>query len=1715
DEVSLRLPAAAVSSAVVLGDGVKEVVADAAGSRKLVRFARPWLGTRQLRVEYEVPHEPGSAVPVPSVDLAPGAAGGAFGGERFLVLQSRGPVEVVLEAGPGLAPADPDELPDFAEAWSEGRVIAAYRFRASGDPGTLRTTVHERAPVLESLARELRLTTVVGLDGTSRTRAEVLLASAKLQRLVLRLPGDARAIAADLDGEPLRAVRPGPGGEVAVPLPPRSHVTVGVVYERAAARPLGPVGSWSEAAPEVVDVPVGETRWTVHHPDGYRFAVAGRDLRAADAGDEEGPATFAANVIAKILQGEAPLLTAFAREAPRGALAQVPPLSEEELRASAAVAARSAAAAAGRLLEARDAASRQKAAGAAGAVAPRYRLLPEGRSLTATKLGGGARLELSFRSLRWSGFARRMVFLATLLAGWALAALAGGRAFFRAVLGALLLAATVPVLAAWRSPLLAVPFCEGLAALLAAGAVVAAVSRARRARARRGRRAGAASGAAAIAAIATIATTAALMACAVLAPAARADEAAPAPQAPAQAPQPTQPAQLALTPPFSSSGVLLPYDPAKGLPPGEDSRVFVPDPVFRELWRLAHPEIEPPEPEPPRDLVLGNAAYRLRLEGPGSARVEGSIAFLVLTDRWTALPLPFEGARVVRVALDGVEAGLGTRPGEGPAAPAPFVELKGRGAHRLDVELAVPVRSDGEASRVACALLGGAGTTLRAELPAGARVASPHAVLVREEAGSTAVVADLGGAGALDLAWTAPRAEAPSSSQVESLSYSLLTVTSEGYVVERTERLRVTGRPASAVEHRVLGDWAVTEVAGPDVADWSLSGGAEPGGARLRIAFSRPVSETEIAVRGRARLAGGRAQVAGLALAGAAREEAYFGLRHAAARRFAADSLAGMARAPLEDLSKAFPGRAEPAPDRLHRSHSSGEGESIAAEAVAGEAAVTTDLVAIVLEDRLAVTARSRYAVTGPGPLRHEVRLPEGWTARDVRSELSRSWETAGVGPDRRLVVQLRARASSGTEVVWSAEGPLAALGAIEVPAFPVLAAAGTALRETTALLVAASGGLEVSVADAGRLAPADLASAPRWLELPSGADYRLAFRAARAEAASTLRLAAARRPSQLAAAIVHLARVAEDAVHVNARAVHRIRLGARDRFRLRLPAGAQLVALEARNQRSREVRESPQGTEVEVVLQAPAAGEYSVDLSYRLDRRGEAIPALEPVQALDGASRLEDVDAYVAVLETSAGLVATREARGLVPVEASVLPHVPEGVAPSSLRPVHRALRLDWSLLLEERPVEIAPGPAAIVPLVEIETTVGDDGTARSRAVYTVRNRSLQHLLLALPERTTLWGVTLNGRAVAVGSAPAPGGARGLRVPVEHVGEARLDLEVALVYEERRLELPALRGTAALAAPRVLDDPVLPVQVLETVWNLHFPSGYAVARSGGNARHVPPSVQYSKRVESLLGQLERVSKAARDSDSRVQRDQAERELARLELALGDNVAELEASSRGPAQAEAERGVAREELEGQRARDGAILSAARKAQEALRQARSEREKAKDATAPPSRREQGFLDAAGHQRRAWRDNRPRPAAPAAAAAQAQREGLRLDDLLETGPAEGPPALSAPPQDAGLAAPAAVNAARGLKPLPEALEAPAAPGAEAPEREAGTAPHAFVHQGGEARVEITFTRDDALPRAAAGAVLGLAAIVLAWRMRRASGRSFSRERSPSAG
>ena len=472
-----------------------------------------------------------------------------------------------------------------------------------------------------------------------------------------------------------------------------------------------------------------------------------------------------------------------------------------------------------------------------------------------------------------------------------------------------------------------------------------------------------------------------------------------------------------------SDGVLIPYNPKDLLETGDDAtRVYVPKETFLKLWAQAHPEAATGTEKPPADVLTGPVNYRLQSDGTHYT-LRATFSLYVLTDEWTSRKLPFDGARLETVLLDGNPVGLFEKDG------VPTISLKGQGIHTLELTLTGSVTSHLGRFLVATRLLDAPAASLQATLPQGAAVEESDRRLhstVRNN--QTLSQVDLGWQNNLRLSWTFPETSGQSSSQALSTSYSLLQLDIDGYVVTRTEKLRVNGQPLPFATYRIVGDWQISDVTAPNLSEWTLL--EEEGERRLRVFFSQPTNAATLLVTGWSPLSNEPTQVASLGLIAAVRQESYFGLRHARLDRWQQNSLSGLERVSIRDLKRSFRIQENLSPDRIYRAFNAAENNNVSSEATDSTVRLSSEGVVFVGRNQVSIVVKSTFRIQGLGPFRQEISLPPNWRVQTAQGTTLRSWDVVESDQSRQLVLFYNRRTDSETEVIWRAQ--------LDAPEFPL-----------------------------------------------------------------------------------------------------------------------------------------------------------------------------------------------------------------------------------------------------------------------------------------------------------------------------------------------------------------------------------------------------------------------------------------------------------------------------------------------------------------------------------------------------------------------------------------------------------------------------------------------------------------------------------------------------
>jgi len=459
---------------------------------------------------------------------------------------------------------------------------------------------------------------------------------------------------------------------------------------------------------------------------------------------------------------------------------------------------------------------------------------------------------------------------------------------------------------------------------------------------------------------------------------------------------------------------------------------------------------------------------------------------------------------------------------------------------------------------------------------------------------------------------------------------------------------------------------------------------------------------------------------------------------------------------------------------------------------------------------------------------------------------------------------------------------------------------------------------------------------------------------------------------------------------------------------------------------------------------------------------------------------------------------------------DADPPPHRPHGYPTCATRP-------GWSLELDSEQLRPAATAAARIDLVDIVTAIGVDGTLRTEATYTVRNRELQFLRVRLPGDATLWRATLDGAPVVVSSFEGV-----LQVALKHLGVADLDLVVGLVYEQPRIAMPSYWSSLRLEAPVLVDigddAGAGRISVNRTLWRVELPGGYSARLADGNMHEVVSSIEFASKVDANIREIERLSglldasgaKSASEPGAppasvfgasrlnRRQRDALEGNLKKLQQQLDDNAIDLEQTSRDADRIGDRQQIERGLIEQQKAESLDYLQKARTAQQRLEGAIRQSEGLDEASQSAS--QQAFEDQRRFRGNDWIDNRALPGGK-----QAARDASRvdLDALVEGDGFAGWQRGARGDAETGIeTAQSRTVEGGGLAPLPAATTKRVSPALETPPPSRSTTGLTFRTNGGEVELLLRVQKDGVGSRFASLAALLVAAAIAAglfWRRR----------------
>lgn len=189
-----------------------------------------------------------------------------------VAVAAEGTLEVQAGHVESLSRIDVKELAETLRSASALPILMAFRYHHHPYRAQLHLTRHTDLPVLNAIAEQGELVTVVSLDGALMTRATYAIRANKRQFLGVRLPEGATLWSCLVDG---RSTKPAEGtdGHLLVPLSGTAQSDAPVIVELVYFEQRGDLASFGRMGLQgpVLDVPTTIANWAVYAPSRMKW----------------------------------------------------------------------------------------------------------------------------------------------------------------------------------------------------------------------------------------------------------------------------------------------------------------------------------------------------------------------------------------------------------------------------------------------------------------------------------------------------------------------------------------------------------------------------------------------------------------------------------------------------------------------------------------------------------------------------------------------------------------------------------------------------------------------------------------------------------------------------------------------------------------------------------------------------------------------------------------------------------------------------------------------------------------------------------------------------------------------------------------------------------------------------------------------------------------------------------------------------------------------------------------------------------------------------------------------------------------------------------------------------------------------------------------------------------------------------------------------------
>lgn len=889
-------------------------------------------------------------------------------------------------------------------------------------------------------------------------------------------------------------------------------------------------------------------------------------------------------------------------------------------------------------------------------------------------------------------------------------------------------------------------------------------------------------------------------------------------------------------PPAKRGSVIVPFDADKGWETAD--RILLPHDKFLELWQAAHPERSV---APPIDGNLVEALYSAKLvvpEGkPDEAAVEVSARYAVrsyVDGQWSVM-LPLGAVALSSANLDGKSAVVTPKDG-GYLAVIPAA-----GLHVIDLEFSVAAKLTGSAGQFTLPLRPVASGRMTFSLPSKdllVRVNGSSSLFRRVTQDNLSTIEfPVDQAGDTTVSWQPPQAKGGGAAVVHVDSATGATIGDAGVTVAVGLNYRVRQGTLQDVSLAFPARLKLQSITGPDVGGWELQ--ETPDSRKLRVLFRRPVTDqtpffVTLFLDQRISQEKSDFELPSLTPLEITNEVGTVAVYAGDQFQVSVGQTSGLTQIDTATFTPAMPVTQLKTPPRAaYRFSRRPFTATFQVSRQAAQGQLITQHGVSVLRRKIQSTSRFHYQLTGAPRSALSFTLPKDFLPLEVRATMLADWFVDFRGETPVLTVQLAETRLGTVEAVITGtrpRDPEARTAEILLPQ-PV---DGT--RQESTLAVWTDESYSASVLSSAGWRSIDAAAAgPDLQRLKPQTPIQFAFQSSFA-ATKPVTLQLTRGEPKLRADTLVTTTVTEFTI-VHALALQwQIEGGAVESLSLTTPKWLS-GRLDFQGPELREATESDAGNDRirwTIWFRAPVSGKYFATAIAALPPADDrvAAPAVLCEQAQPGGqtSVIENQRQYVLLINGSQSQLSLADANIVETVQRDDLPIIVPKEQVDQATELVRLKQLGaapaWTL---QRFVQAESIPAS-VNFADLTTVLARDGSYRTQAVYTIKNRRRQFLALRLPENSLLLSVMLQDQPARSVTATVAGGTAHL-VALPKTSEADLSFPVKVVVAGRLpkgLPKPSSWQSqeVSIPAPQVVsqsDDESFGIPVARTRWTVYL----------------------------------------------------------------------------------------------------------------------------------------------------------------------------------------------------------------------------------------------------------------------------------------------------